>query len=180
MVAWTYDCMHTIQGLNEKWNEFLVKKQNFEGLLRKSFKSYTGLKKTVENKSVEDLMGYNIQERSRHLQHISEQKWYAREEGKIYDPFADPNKELAFPPKPKNICKYMPKLMVKYVNIQTILCPRCKEIGIISRCTRAHLGASHNVEIESVDCIAKNLGELAEKQKKKQRNKETRTKTKTK
>lgn len=54
--------------------ESLTKKELVLRMLRKSFKSYTSLNKTVNTDLIHDLMGYNIAERSQFIQHISEKK----------------------------------------------------------------------------------------------------------
>ena len=128
-------------------------KLNLERLLRSSFKNFTGLGKTVDTKLIEDLMGYNLYKRSQHMHYISEKKWESRLKGEKYNPIEDHNKELACPTKITNKCKYFSKLMIKYINIQTALCPKCKEINILKRCTSDHLSTTHNIKTDSIYTI---------------------------
>jgi len=139
------------------YEKSITKKQRLESIIRKSFKSFTGLGKTVETKLIEDLMGYNIQRRSQHIKYISEKKWESRLKGENYNPTKDPNKHLAVPPKNTNQCKYLSKTMIKYINIQTALCPKCKEQNLLRRCTQDHLETNHRIKIDSVSQILKHL-----------------------
>ena len=41
--------------------------------------------------------------------------------------------------------------MVQYINLQTALCPKCKEQGIIKRCSSEHLDNFHQLTIDSVN-----------------------------
>ena len=102
-------------------------------------------------------MGYNLSSRSQYIHYISEKKWEYRLEGKIYSPKYDSNSEMAKLPLKPNKCKYFSKDMIKYINLQTALCPKCKELGINQRCTKDHLELTHHVQIESVDTIYNHL-----------------------
>ena len=130
------------------------KRHKLEQVLRTSFKNFTGLGKRVETCLIEDLMGYNLESRSEHIQHVSEKKWEARLNGKQY---------MAKFPKKQNKCKYFSKEMVKYINLQTALCPKCKEQGIVKRCSSVHLDTSHHLKIDSVDFIFNYLQEHSKK-----------------
>src|SRR5688572_22845061 len=52
--------------------------------------------------------------------------------------------------KSHNLCKYQPKAMIKYINMQTNLCPCCKANNIIIRCSQEHLENHHNYKIATV------------------------------
>ena len=61
-----------------------TRRQLVSRLLRASFRSYIGLRKTVKLELIQNLMGYSLDQRSRQLQYISEQKWTHRKSGNIY------------------------------------------------------------------------------------------------
>ena len=63
----------------------MTRKEKIQTALRNTFKSFTSLKKTVKTELIEDLIGYNIDERSNELQQISLEKWTCRKEGIKYD-----------------------------------------------------------------------------------------------
>jgi len=144
--------------------EAKTKRQKLERVLRGSFKNFTGLAKTVDTQLIDDLMGYNLEDRSKQIQYISEKKWEYRVVGKKYSPNCDPEKELAVPPINLNKCKYFSKEMIKYINLQTALCPKCKEQGIIARCTRDHLDSLHHIKISSVNMIVEHLTKNSKKE----------------
>ena len=102
-----------------------INKKKVELALRKSFKAFTGLKKTTSTTLINDLMAYDIHHRSDYLSYISEQKWQFRERGQLYKPWEDENPEIASPKWPENRWKNQPKPMIKYINMQTSLCPAC-------------------------------------------------------
>ena len=134
--------------------------------LRRSFKDFTGLRKTVKTELINDLMAYNIQHRSRLLCYLSEQKWRYRERGEYYNPKYDRNLER---PKPQpNIAKNQPKLMIKYINMQTALCPICshsaKAAAFKTRCSPYHLEKVHNIRIDPISNIARKVMQLTKTQ----------------
>lgn len=129
--------------------EAATKKMKVQVCLRNSFKSFTSLKKTIKSELIEDLMGYNIDDRSRKLYNISSQKWNRRKEGKTFDSKSkeknkdkDREERLTF-----NLCKDLPKSMIKYINMQTTLCPKCKMNNMITRCSKEHLEKTHDFKI---------------------------------
>lgn len=138
----------------------ITNKAKINGMLRKSFKSYSGLKKTVKTTLIEKLMGYNIEERSKFLRHISEKKWELRAKNEIYILKNDNN--INKPPRfrTQNLCKNLPKSMIKFINIQTCLCPHCQKKGINTRCSRKHLDNFHQVSIESTKNLIKKINEV--------------------
>ena len=71
------------------YEESVSKKHTLDQILRGSFKSFTELRKRVNTCLIEDLMGYNLESRSKHIQYISEQKWEFRLQGKKYCPGLD-------------------------------------------------------------------------------------------
>ena len=99
---------------NARTRKELVNKQ-----LRASFRSYIGLKKTVKLDLLHKLMGYNLDERGSQLQYISEQKWAHRQLDGIYN-IADDVNSLVRKEKSKNICKEMPKELIKCINKQNL------------------------------------------------------------
>ena len=153
-----------------------TKKQKVERLLRNSFKSYTGLKKRVDTRLINELMGYNMETRSEQILYISEQKWTWRLQGKLYDPEEDTNRGKASLNKVPNLCKNEPKAMIKYINIQTCLCPKCKAKNLLFRCTKDHLKEVHNVEVDSVSMITNEVVKLTEAEGKKNPKKEKKLK----
>ncbi len=143
-----------------------TKRQLLEKLLRKSFKSYTGLKKTVDTNLINDMMGYNLEDRSGQLQYISEQKWRCRQLGQLYNHEKGSNVGYTSKTFTRNLCKNMPKTMVKYINMQTSLCLKCKELDITTRCSKDHLGKTHKTVIETVhDVTQKTYTFMKERQK---------------
>ena len=53
--------------------------------------------------------------------------------------------------------------MVKYINLQSALCPKCKELGITKRCSQDHLDIFHQIKINSIDEISDHLKENSKK-----------------
>ena len=139
------------------YEEAVTRKLRLEKILRHSFKSFTGLGKTVETKLIDELMGYSLQARSKHIQYVSEKKWEFRLIGEQYFPTKDPNQELAWSPYKPNKCKYFSKDMIKFINLQCAICPTCKDQGITKRCSQEHLDTFHQVKIDSVDIIYDHL-----------------------
>lgn len=135
-----------------RYSLMMTRKNQTCVMLRKSFKSFTGLKKTVGTKLIQELMGYDLSERSKSVQHISEQKWIHRCERRIYRQNQDLFlKELDIKNKKAiNLCKNMPKSMVKYLNMQTCLCPDCKRNGTINRCSVNHMMEKHNIKLDTI------------------------------
>ena len=156
-------------------------KKKVELSLRKTFKCFTGLKKMVRTDLTNDLMAYNIQDRSSLLTYLCEQKWQYRLRGLYYAPDQDPNLER--PKRMPNVCKNQPKAMIKYINMQTALCPACSRaknnktpVTAKARCSPDHLRQLHNIKIDSISSIMKEVKRLTETQKhnKKNKNKLTR------
>jgi hypothetical protein len=155
------------------YEEAVTKKRRMNLLLRKSFKSYTGLKKNVETLLIEDLMTYDLESRSQYIQYVSTQKWSQCLRGEMYYQRYDSN-NMAKLKRPINLCKNQPKAMIKYINMQTIPCPRCKTKGIIVRCSDQHLRSRHDIVIRSVRTIMEKIVKLhkaeeAKKQKEKKK-----------
>ena len=135
-----------------------------EKLLRRSFKIFTGLGNNVKNQLIDELMGYNPQERSEYMKYVSEKKWESRCKGEKYSPKCDPNKKMAIPQNKPNKCKYFSKQMIKYINLQTAICPKCKETNPKQICTREHLETVHHVKIDSVESILDQLNQTSKKE----------------
>ena len=53
--------------------------------------------------------------------------------------------------------------MIKYINLQSALCPKCKELGITKRCSRDHLDILHQIKIDSIDEISDHLNKNSKK-----------------
>ena len=145
------------------YEEAITKRRKLQTILRNSFKSFTGLRKTVKTELIDSLMAYNIDKRSRQLQHTSYQKWIFRTRGQMYDYNLDPDDDLARPNPLPNLCKNQPKSMIKYINMQTSLCPTCKTMNIITRCSKEHLEKSHNIKIDAAEEIMKKVTDLTKK-----------------
>lgn len=140
-----------------KYEQSKTKRERAETLLRKSFKSYTCLKKTVKTDLINDLMGYELTERSEYLYHVSEQKWIFRERGEAYKQSEDKCLPAKKQSQHQNLCKNMPKMMVKYINMQTALCPKCKQNGRLVACSRDHLEYSHDILIDTIYQLTEKL-----------------------
>lgn len=159
------------------YEEAATKRDKLERLMRNTFKSFTGLKNTVDTKLIEELMGYSLKERSEYLQYTSQKKWESRKNGQIYSIKKDSNRTHAKLTQKTNLCKYFTKEMVKYINMQTALCPKCKERDLTIRCSRDHLEKHHHIKIDSVNNIASHIKRnsqkevLSDKNKKKKKNK---------
>jgi len=121
-----------------------TRRRKLELSLRNSFKSFTGLKKGVKTKLINDLMGYDLSQRSKDLQETSEQKWKFRENRNSNEQPIIPQTKYI---KQTNLCKYQLKIMIKYINMQTSLCPKCEEKY---RCSKEHLKMAHSIEIEDL------------------------------
>jgi len=128
------------------------RREIFEKMLRNSFKSFTGLKKTVKTSIVNLLMNFDLKERSQKLCYDSEEKWRLRCRGEFY-------KQVNNIPSPLssqrnlNLCKNAPKSFIKFVNLQVNLCPYCAQQQVKSRCDQTHLQRAHNIGIDSITSI---------------------------
>ena len=140
-----------------------IRKQKIDQMMRMSFKAYTGLKKTINNSIVEDLMGYNLIKRASILHHISEQKWNYRERNQLYDPQNDQVVNDYRDSKSNNLCKYLPKSMVKYLNMQTSLCPECFKFNIKTRTSLDHLRKVHGIFIQENKLLIEQICNLEER-----------------
>jgi hypothetical protein len=146
-------------------------RQKLERLLRNSFKSYTGIKRTTSTDLINDLMAYNIRERSDYLFYVSEQKWRYRKRNEFYHKHDDENLESRKPVEMPNLCKNLPKSIIKYINLQTALCPHCKKNNIIVRLSKEHVAQNHNTDILSVHSIARLVRTFVKAKAKKNKNK---------
>ena len=138
-----------------------TRREKIQSALRYTFKSFTSLKKTVKTELIEDLIGYNLNERSNELHQTSFERWNYRKAGMRFTSGLK-EEELS------NLCKNQPKSMIKYINMQTCLCPVCKDQNIVARCSKEHLESTHNYTIASVHEIALKVLDLTKKQKNKQ------------
>ena len=108
-------------------------------------------------------MGYSAQKRGAYLAYTSEQKWQRRQRGEMYRPWED--FELVDDGLFPNLCKNQPKVMIKYINMQTTLCPTCLRYDQLkARCSVDHLQKSHNIQIESVRTIIQKVKQLTKSQ----------------
>lgn len=133
-------------------------------MLRGSFRSYSGLKKTVKLSLLTELMGYDMNIRSEELKATSELKWQTRLQGEIYHTNLT---QHAIEPgtKKTNACKYMPNTVVQYINMQTSLCPTCKSKNIRSQCNDKHLRKTHQIAIINFEELRQHSIEIEEQQK---------------
>jgi len=68
---------------------------------------------------------YRIQhKRQKRTSNTSQQKTGVGKDDKPYSTYYDPNKEIAVPLIKPNKCKYFSKEMIKYISLQTALCPK--------------------------------------------------------
>jgi len=145
-------------------------RQKLEVMLRNSFKSYTGIKRATSTSLINDLMAYNIKERSEYLSYISEQKWLHRKRNEFYYRHEDENFESHRPQQLPNLCKNLPKSIIKYINLQTALCPQCKGNNITARLSKEHVAQNHDTEILSVHSIARQVRKFVKAKAKKRKN----------
>ena len=61
--------------------------------------------------------------------------------------------------------------MIKYVNMQTSLCPICKKNNILRQSNTQHLNQTHRANLEETDEIIRNVKQLAKKAKEDSSNK---------
>ena len=101
-------------------------------LLRNSFRSFTGLKKTVDDPTINLLMSYDLMERGQRLSYISEQKWNKRCKGQLFCPSQDLILQNNWFVK-KDYCENTPSFLIKFINLQTNLCQ------LKARCNQTHL-----------------------------------------
>ncbi len=84
----------------------------------------------------------------------------------MYEQYKDPN-EFATPKRASHLYKNQPKAMIKYINMQTLPCPSCKEHGIIARCSEEHLHVRHGLIMDSVYMIMEKIVNLTKAEEKK-------------
>ena len=138
------------------------KRQKIQLSIRNTFKSFTSLKKTTKTELIDKLMGYNIEERSQNLYSISFQKWECRKQGRTYSKTQSQTQERE---EKTNLCKNLPKSMIKYINMQTALCPKCKSNNIMTRCSKEHLENYHEFRIADVYEIINKVKDVSKKSK---------------
>ena len=105
--------------------------------VRWSFKKFCLLKRNIDNKTIEELMDFNFNERVTQVVRTTKIKWELRIQGKI------PVKE-DFPKYPANIKKqvWYPMEFAELLNIKTALCKECKV-----PCNSNHLLQHHNIQV---------------------------------
>jgi len=115
-------------------------------MIRKTFKKYCLLAKTVDNTTVDRLMGFDFHARSQEVLLITEIKWQARKENRLPE---FPSRRF----KLKNLALY-PRELQELLNLKTAMCPLCKV-----RLNTFHLRESHKVSvpgnIELLDLVEK-------------------------
>jgi len=127
-------------------------KLRIDRMLRNSFRCYTGLKKGVSAKLIQDLMGYDLQKRSAVLYDVAVDKWQQRFKSTQIVNLQSHTKTdgVSRSTKEINLCKYQPKEMVKCINMQSSLCPKCQASNITHQRTINHLKTQHNIQIQSI------------------------------
>ena len=103
--------------------------------LRMTFKKFLMLKKNVKNEIVEDLMQFDIMERSNINMYNIKKKWEQRVGKQLYIPEDAPPK----PPQKKQ--RILPKELQEILNLMTAKCPGCKE----EVCKPYHLEDAHKI-----------------------------------
>lgn len=136
--------------------ETVTRKEKINRLLRASFRSYAGLRKTVKKDFLSELMGYDMEIRAQKTKHISEQKWKHRLMGTTYHIETDTS-PIVRQQKPLNICKGIPKAIIKHINIQTSLCAACKVKDIKRQGNIDHLNKAHNCKFRTTKEIMKEI-----------------------
>jgi len=131
-----------------------TKRNKMELALRNSFKSFTGLKKGMQTKLIQDLMDYDLNERSKYLYDISQKRWKTRARKEIQNVGNEVGNIKSSQENPQNLCKYMPKSMIKYLNMLTSLCPKCKDKH---RCSPEHLLKYHKIKIMTAYDVSEDI-----------------------
>ena len=126
-----------------------LNRESFKISLRNSFRSFTGLNKNVEVGLLNELMGYNVDQRSEKLSFIAKQKWIYRTQGYLYDANNKMVREKW--PTPMNRCRNIPQSLVKYVNLQANLRPFCQPFK--RKCNAEHLMEVHQIKIQPTTTI---------------------------
>ena len=59
--------------------------------------------------------------------------------------------------------------MIKYINMQTALCARCKADKVITRCNKEHLERIHGYRIDSIHEVVEKVSSFVKDDRKKKR-----------
>ncbi len=102
---------------------------------------------------------------------VSTQKWVCRLNGTVYGQYGNSNEHVR-PKRAINLCKYQPKVMIKYINMQTVPCPVCKKQDLMTRCNDEHLLNKHNIRITATRMIIEKVVKLTKAEKSKKTNKD--------
>lgn len=101
------------------------------------------------------MMGYDIARRSNDLYETSIEKWKCRKEGRIYRVHRiEKDMEVM------NLCKFQPRSLIKYINLQTALCGTCKNNNVVTRCSKEHLMRAHDVNVDGVHEISRKIADF--------------------
>jgi len=112
-------------------------------LLRMTFKGLTLLPSNTENKVIDRLMKYNIDERAAYMVEKNSIKWDARKERKA------PEYKRMRSKRPEGANRDpIPKELQEYISLQSALCPICLKHGIRVVTSHSHV-AGHNLYIPS-------------------------------
>lgn len=143
----------------------VTKKEKTKRLLRASFRSYIGLKKTVRLDLLADLMGYNLDTRADKVKYISKQRWRHRLRGELYDIATDTDPRVQVEVT-VNMCKGVPKGVIKYINMQASLCPICKSKNIKRQSNTHHINKAHKYNFKTTQQLIQEIKTQTEKLKK--------------
>ncbi len=130
-----------------KWEKGKTILQKAGTIIRGTFKLFTGLCKNTSNTIVDTLSGYNFQERAVLTSEIANLKWVSRKNGETLNyESLNPALKQKLCDSHQNICKSMPNVLVKYLNITNSMCVSC---GVPN--TFKHLKTKHNVEVPNLE-----------------------------
>jgi len=121
---------------------------NFQRSFKKSLKKFVGLSVRTNDKVLEEITPFQIENLSLELAKTARLKWMKR---------LDPNAIYSTPSRPKHKVAPLPKNVVKYNNIQFSECKICKT-GV--RNSIDHLKNSHNIFLPKTEELIKSIGEI--------------------
>ena len=120
-------------------------------LLRKTFRKFTLIGKNVENAILDDLMGFNLEDRADWNTIQAKKRWEKRLGKKLYPA---ENEEEVMKLKErimKKTHRLLPHQLQEFLNLQTSKCPLCPLF-----CSKVHL-EEHGIEIPSYDEIIRDV-----------------------
>ena len=130
-----------------KWETAISNVKRANSVFRSTFKLFTGLSRRSENTLVDLLSGYDFNLRASLNYKIYSEKWICRKNGTVlnYEDIPISFRKALHPDK-RNLCKFMPKEFIHYLNLTKSSCPTCETPS-----TFDHLECRHHLKLPNAN-----------------------------